>query len=70
MEHFSMDLEWHGIRIKNYHRLLSYIFDLFLNHGFVLTRFIEPLPDLSDPDYNEEWRVPNFQIYSFKRTTE
>ncbi|MBT9316206.1 class I SAM-dependent methyltransferase [Leptothoe spongobia] len=70
MEHFAMDLEWRGIRIKNYHRPLSYIFGLFLNHGFVLTRFIEPLPDLSDPYYNEEWRVPNFQIYSFKRTTE
>mgnify|MGYP001800739756 CR=1 FL=1 len=69
-EHFEMDLEWRGIRIKNYHRPLSYVFGLFLNHGFVLTRFIEPLPDLSDPYYDEEWRVPNFQIYSFKRITE
>ena len=70
MEHFEMDLEWRGIRIKNYHRPLSYVLGLFLNHGFVLMRFIEPLPDLSDPYYDEEWRVPNFQIYSFKRITE
>jgi SAM-dependent methyltransferase len=70
MEHFAMDLEWRGIRISNYHRPLSYVLGLFLNHGFVLTRFIEPLPETSDPDYKDEWRVPNFQIYSFERTTD
>ena len=64
MEHFAMDLEWRDIRIRNYHRPLSYILGLFLNQGFVLTRFIEPLPDPSDPNYNDEWRVPTFQIFS------
>ncbi len=63
MEHFAMDLEWRDIKIRNYHRPLSYILGLFLNNGFVLTQFIEPLPDAADPKSKEEYRVPTFQIY-------
>lgn len=70
MEHFAMDLEWRDIRIRNYHRPLSYILGLFLNHDFVLTQFVEPLPEPSDPNYNAEYRVPTFQIYSLKRMAE
>ena len=64
MEHFAMDLEWRDIRIRNYHRPLSYILGLFLDQGFVLTRFVEPLPDPSDPNYEDECRVPTFQVFS------
>ena len=64
MEHFAMDLEWRDIRIRNYHRPLSYILGLFLNQAFVLTRFVEPLPDPSDPNYEDERRVPTFQVFS------
>lgn len=64
MEHFAMDLEWRDIRIRNFHRPLSYILGLFLNQGFVLTQFVEPLPSPSDPNYKDECRVPTFQIFS------
>lgn len=67
MEEFALDLEWRDIRIRNYHRPLSYTLGLFLDHGFVLTRFVEPLPDPSDPKYTEEHRVPTFQILSLDR---
>ncbi len=66
MDHFSMELEWRDIRIRNYHRPLSYLLGLFLNQGFVLTRFLEPLPAEEDPGYEEEARVPNFQIYTLR----
>lgn len=66
MEHFSMDLEWRDIRIRNYHRPISYILGLFLDQGFVLTQFLEPLPDPSDPNYEDEFRVPTFQVYCLR----
>ena len=67
MEHFSLDLEWNGIKIQNYHRPLSYVLGVFLKQGFVLTEFVEPLPAQADPNYNDERRVPTFQLFSFKR---
>lgn len=67
MEHFSMDLEWRGIQITNYHRPLSYVLGLFLNQNFVLTQFIEPLPDPENPQFNDEFRCPNFQIYKLQK---
>ncbi len=67
MEHLAMDLEWRNIRIRNYHRPLSYILGKFLNNGFVLTDFVEPLPPEADRNYEFEFRVPNFQIYSLRR---
>lgn len=67
MEEFALDLEWRDIRITNYHRPLSYLLGLFLGQGFVLTRFVEPLPDPSDPNYSYEHRVPTFQILSLER---
>ena len=69
MEEFALDLEWRGIRIRNYHRPLSYTLGLFLDHGFVLTRFVEPLPDPADPNYIDEHRVPTFQILALDRIT-
>jgi ubiquinone/menaquinone biosynthesis C-methylase UbiE len=68
MEHFSMDLEWRGIKITNFHRPLSYVLGLFLNQNFVLTKFIEPLPDQQNPQYTDEFRCPNFQIYVLQKT--
>ena len=63
MEHFAMDLEWRNIRIRNYHRPLSYVLGLFLNKGFALTEFDEPLPAPSDSNYQDEFRVPTFQVF-------
>ena len=60
MEEFPLDLEWNDIKVRNYHRPLSYVLGLFLDQGFVLTQFQEPLPDPSDPGYTDEFRVPTF----------
>lgn len=68
MEEFALDLEWRDIKIINYHRPLSYTLGLFLDQGFVLTRFVEPLPETSDPNYTDEHRVPTFQILCLERT--
>ena len=67
MEQFALDLEWRDIKIRNYHRPLSYTLGLFLDQGFVLTRFVEPLPGPSDPNYTDEHRVPTFQIFCLHR---
>ncbi|MEM7478700.1 MAG: hypothetical protein AAF483_27260, partial [Planctomycetota bacterium] len=66
MEHFSMDLEWRGIKIRNYHRPLSYVLTLFFELGFAMDQFCEPLPPSTDRNYPEEVRVPNFQIFSLR----
>lgn len=67
MEQFALDLEWRDIKIRNYHRPLSYTLGLFLDQGFVLTRFVEPLPDSFDANYADEHRVPTFQILFLDR---
>ncbi|MCB0825096.1 MAG: class I SAM-dependent methyltransferase [Armatimonadetes bacterium] len=67
MEHFSLDLEWRGIRVRNFHRPLSYILKLFFDRGFVLTEFLEPLPPEDHIWYREEFRVPNFHIYGLRK---
>ena len=68
MEHFAMDLAWSGIKIRNFHRPLSYVLGLFLNQDFVLTQFVEPLPLPSDPSYVDERRVPTFQLFALTRS--
>ncbi len=67
MEHFALDLSWRGINIRNYHRPLSYVLNLFLEQQMVLTQFVEPLPPEDDPEYQDEFRAPNFQIYAFEK---
>ncbi|MEZ5164070.1 MAG: class I SAM-dependent methyltransferase [Fimbriimonadaceae bacterium] len=67
MEHFSLDLEWRGIRVRNFHRPLSYILKLFFDRGLVMTEFLEPLPPKDHNWYREEFRVPNFQIYGLRK---
>lgn len=66
MEHFALDLEWRNIRVKNFHRPLSYVLSLFFERGFLMERFLEPLPAKQDRNFQEEFRVPNFQIYTFR----
>jgi SAM-dependent methyltransferase len=67
MDEFPLELAWSGISIRNYHRPLSRTLSAFLSQGAVLTRFLEPLPDAASPQYADEWRVPTFQIYSFRK---
>ena len=66
MEHFALELEWRNIRIRNYHRPLSYVLGLFFAQGLVLDQFVEPLPAPDDRNYKDEFRVPTFQIYSMR----
>ncbi|MCP4383606.1 MAG: class I SAM-dependent methyltransferase [Hyphomicrobiales bacterium] len=44
MEEFWYWSEWSGIRVKNWHRPLSAYMSAFLQHGFELRFFDEPLP--------------------------
>jgi hypothetical protein len=67
MEHFAMRLEWSGLRIINYHRPLSAILRGFFESGLVMDGFYEPLPDPNSPSYEDEHRVPNFQIYKLQK---
>lgn len=66
MDEFSLDLKWSGIHIQNYHRPLSAIFSPFFEAGLLLDGFYEPLPAKGSPDYVDEYRVPTFQIMTFR----
>lgn len=63
MEHFSLVHEWSGLKIANFHRPLSYTLDCFLSRGMLLTDFLEPLPVNPGVAYDEEFRVPTFQVF-------
>jgi SAM-dependent methyltransferase len=67
MESFHLDVEWSGIRIRNYHRPLSKVMQAFLNCGCVLTWFDEPLPLPESDLFADEFRVPTFQILKFRK---
>lgn len=66
MEEFSMDLAWMGIEIVNFHRPLSAILGVFFECGLVMDGFFEPLPPVDDPWYIDEFRVPTFQVMTFR----
>ena len=66
MEEFAMDLAWDGLQIVNFHRPLSHILGVFFERGLVMDRFIEPLPSAGDPMYVDEFRVPTFQVMTFR----
>jgi len=66
MEEFAMDLAWAGLQIVNFHRPLSHILGAFFECALVMDQFIEPLPAVDDPMYADEFRVPTFQVMSFR----
>jgi SAM-dependent methyltransferase len=59
---------WNGIDIVNWHRPFSAYFELLLRHGFVLKRFLEPMPhgDYRGKDPKFE-RVPNFVVMLWEK---
>jgi len=67
MRVFPMMLSWKGMTIRNYHRPLSRTMSAFFVAGCVLTGFHEPLPLAVTDLYEEEVRVPTFQILEFRR---
>ncbi len=66
MEEFAMDLAWSGLTVVNFHRPLSHILEAFFACGPVMDGFIEPLPPTDDPWYVDEFRVPTFQVMTFR----
>lgn len=71
-DEFARTLEWAGLRIRNYHRPLSAYMDAYLSAGFVLKRFLEPMPQdesLKDDIRYESWfRVPTFDLQVWQKT--
>ncbi len=68
MDEFALDLSWNGIRIANYHRPLSAILKAFFDTGLKMTGFYEPLPQPDSPCYQDEFRVPTFQVMQFEHS--
>ncbi|HWD37304.1 MAG TPA: class I SAM-dependent methyltransferase [Fimbriimonas sp.] len=66
MEEFTLPLQWKGIQIENYHRPLSAILAPFFAAGAMMDGFLEPLPDEADQEYEDEFRVPTFQVMTFR----
>ena len=56
-----------GMRLTNFHRMLSTTLDDFLDAGFRLVRLHEPLPTAEQlarfPDNDDLFRVPIFTVY-------
>jgi SAM-dependent methyltransferase len=71
LEEFDMTLEFSGLRIRNWHRPMSAYTDAFLNSGFALKRYIEPIPSdesLKDDVRYESWfRVPTFDVWVWQK---
>jgi SAM-dependent methyltransferase len=70
-DEFARTLEWAGLRIRNYHRPLGSYMDAYLGAGFVLTRFLEPMPQddslRGDIRYESWFRVPTFDLQVWQK---
>jgi SAM-dependent methyltransferase len=66
MEERILDLEWNGIRIRNFHRPMSAVLSEFFRSGALMDGFYEPLPAPDSPAYADEFRAPCFQIMTFR----
>jgi SAM-dependent methyltransferase len=68
MQERTVRQRWNGIDIVNWHRPFSVYFELLLRHGFVLKRFLEPMPhgDYRGKDPKFE-RVPNFVVMLWEK---
>lgn len=66
-------LEWAGMRIKNYHRPLSWYMRAYLDAGLMLLDFEEPVPETDayrDDPYMEDWyRIPLFNVMRWVRSS-
>lgn len=67
MDEFSVEVEWRGIRIQNYHRPLSALMTEFLGCGLILRSFTEPLPAPDSPHYEQFRRAPYFQVMLWEK---
>ena len=71
LEEFAMTLEFSGLRIRNWHRPMSAYTDAFLDAGFTLKRYIEPIPEdaslRNDLRYESWFRVPTFDVWVWQK---
>ena len=67
-----MTLEWAGLRIRNWHRSLSAHMDAYLSAGFILRRYLEPVPEdkslRDDPRFESWFRVPSFDVMVWEKS--
>lgn len=59
--------EWRGISVTNWHRPMGVYMRAFLDQGFILRHFDEPLPDIDGDKADRYRRVPNFLIMEWER---
>ncbi len=64
-------VEWSGIRVKNYRRPFTSIFDAMKSNNLVLDVFLEPTPTdeaiARDPRLADDHVVPNFWVSRWKK---
>jgi len=69
LEERELWMEWRGIRIKNWHRPLSFYMRLLLAQGLVLRFFDEPPPCGGDPEKVDSYRrVPWLTVMEWEKT--
>lgn len=72
--HYSFEwclkASWGNISIVNYHRPLGEYMSAFLEAGFVLKSFLEPVPDGSGERDSHEIRVPLTLVMEWAKTSE
>lgn len=70
-EERSQVYEWAGIKIRNWHRPLSWYMSAYLEAGLVLREFLEPVPPddslRSDPRLEDWYRVPEFTVMRWEK---
>ena len=63
--------EWWGRSFVNMHMTLSSYVSAFLDAGFVLEALQEPVPSEAQlaehPDFDDEYRAPNFIIFALRK---
>jgi hypothetical protein len=66
--------EWQNMTILNYHRPLANYFRAFLDAGFILEDFQEPVPDeaflLRYPHFEDFHKCPNFNLFVWRKPAE
>ena len=67
----AREFNWWGRRFVNMHRTLSSHIAAFLGAGFTLAALHEPTPSAAElaanPTFDDEYRCPNFIIYSLEK---
>ena len=67
------EFTWFGRKFVNMHFTLSSYIGAFLDAGFILRAFHEPIPSAEElaanPTFDDEYRIPNFIIYVLEKPT-